>query len=81
MTDLTTLISAPASFATAVCFCCISASGKKYSLRQIAARASMSKSSVWRIVHGRRAEKIRKRKGQHGKSGRQKILTSPDKKA
>ena len=35
----------------------------------------MSKSSVWRIVHGRRTEKIGKRKGQHGNSGRQKILT------
>ena len=33
----------------------------------------MSKSSVWRIVYRRRTEKIRKRKVQHGKSGRQKI--------
>ena len=38
----------------------------------------MSKSNFWRIVHGRRTEKIRKRKGQRGKSGRQKILTFRD---
>ena len=49
---------------------------KKNTLRQSAVRASMSNSSVFRIVHGRRTEKIRKRKGQHRKSGRQKTVLS-----
>ena len=36
----------------------------------------MSKSSVWRIVHGRRTENLRQPKAERGKCGRQKMLTS-----
>ena len=50
---------------------------KHYSMHQIAVRAKMSKTSVWRIVHGKRSQ-IRKVKVNHAKCGRRKILTSRD---